>query len=376
MVVGIIAEYNPMHIGHLHHIAEAKRVSVADFLVCAISGNFSQRGEPTILDKWKRAQLAVQNGADLVVEIPFCFATGSAQYFAEGGVRVLEGLGFVDSFCFGSESGDIDELQALADRLDQEEVWERIRDYMGGGLSFAKAREKALGKDGEILSNSNNILAVEYLRKNRLLKPYTIKRQGFDFAEGASAIRSAIYKGTDLDQFSSSLAPGVKQALDAEMTEIEGMMTRYYNQVKMILAREGERLANIFSASEGLEMKLIKEFRHADNLEDLIDEASGKRYARSRVQRLILHSLIGMEKKEYGVYTRILAAGPGGRELLRMAKHKELIRIPILDKLGDAKGFGLEEEADLDRIATDVYSIIRGRDLWESSEYVKKPIMV
>lgn len=373
MVVGIIAEYNPMHIGHLHHIAEAKRVSVADFVVCAMSGNFTQRGEPAILDKWTRAEIAVKNGADLVVEIPFCFATGSAQFFAKGGVEILEGLGFVDSICFGSESGNIDELARVAEKLNSDYIWKVIREKMASGISFAKAREAALGGDGDLLRNSNNILGVEYLRHITKLKAYTIPRKGFQFSEGALAIRQVLFEYGRIDEFADLLAAGVEDLIEEELFDILAMNDRYYDLVKAVIARQGDRLTPIFSAGEGLEMKVIKEFRHAKNLDELVEVCSGKRYARSRVKRFLLHSLVGLEKGFYKPYTRILAAGPQGRNLINTAKKAGKITIPILEKVGEAKGFGVEVEAEKDCIATDIYSIIRRRDLWENSEYVSIP---
>lgn len=376
MVVGIIAEYNPMHIGHLHHIAEAKRVSVADFVVCAMSGNFTQRGEPAILDKWTRAEIAVRNGADLVVEIPFCFATGSAQFFAKGGVSVLEGLGFVDSICFGSESGDLEELTRVAEKLNSDYTWKKIRDHMASGISFAKARELALGEDGELLQNSNNILAVEYIRHIKKLEPFTIPRKGFKFSEGAAAIRSGVYEYGNIENVVDMLAPGVDEALQKELFDILAMKDRYYDLIKAVISREGDRLAPIFSSGEGLEMKVIKEFRHTNNIDELIEACSGKRYARSRVKRFLLHSLVGLEKGYYKPYTRLLAAGPEGRNLLNIAKKAGNIEIPFLDKVGEAKGLGVETEVRKDCVATDIYSVIRRRNLWENSEYVEIPRII
>ena len=190
---GIIAEYNPFHKGHSYQIEEFKRISSCSHLVVAMSGNFVQRGGPALVDKYARAQMALDKGVDLVIEIPSIFAGQTAEIFARGGLLSLNSLDCVDSFCFGSEDGNIDRLTSLADFIYDQADWidQRARDLMKGSLSYARAREEAIKegfKDfdlGNILTESNNILGLEYLKEARRLgspmEPVTIRRKGSSY---------------------------------------------------------------------------------------------------------------------------------------------------------------------------------------------------
>jgi cytidyltransferase-like protein len=176
-VAGIVAEYNPFHNGHLYQLEQTKALCSADYVVCVMSGNFIQRGEPAIVDKWARAEMALLCGADLVVEIPVAYAMSSAEYFAQGAVKILDSMNIIDFLCFGSESGSIDLLDLIADILhtEPEEYKTNLKEALSRGLSFPAAREAGLrrymnGKPGStynidnIMNNSNNILGIEYLK--------------------------------------------------------------------------------------------------------------------------------------------------------------------------------------------------------------------
>ena len=182
--VGIIAEYNPFHNGHLYHLNESKKLTDAEISIVAMSGNFVQRGQVAIADKWKRAEAAVKCGADLVVEIPVVFACNSAPYFAKAGTEILENLG-IDYLSFGSESGNIEELKAISREMKakNEEIEEYIQNAIKDGLSYPRAREEAIrnfiGEDaGELVNNPNNILALEYIKNVENAEVVTVKRQG------------------------------------------------------------------------------------------------------------------------------------------------------------------------------------------------------
>ncbi|MDD3173479.1 MAG: nucleotidyltransferase family protein, partial [Herbinix sp.] len=193
-VVGLITEYNPFHNGHKYHIEEAKRLTGADFAVIVMSGDFVQRGTPAIIDKYTRAEMALRNGVDLVLELPVCYATGSADFFARGAVSLLDKLGIVDFLCFGSESGDIKLLREAAQFLLEtpEAFDDRLQAFLKDGLTYPAARAKALKHTLEakeevneqalvqVLTDPNNILGIEYikalLRFNSSIQPITIKR--------------------------------------------------------------------------------------------------------------------------------------------------------------------------------------------------------
>mgnify|MGYP003375593247 FL=1 len=182
--VGIIAEYNPFHNGHLYQIEESGKITGAEVVIAAMSGNFVQRGMPAIADKWQRAEAAIRNGVDIVVEIPTVFACNSAHNFAKAGVEILENLG-VDFISFGSESGNIDELKEIARAMEEnsEYIEEFISKNIKKGLSYPKARREALAcllgeEKAGILDSPNNILAIEYIGELSKAEPVTVKRTG------------------------------------------------------------------------------------------------------------------------------------------------------------------------------------------------------
>lgn len=188
-VTGIIAEYNPFHKGHEYHIRQARRITGADFIVVVMSGDFVQRGEPAVMDKFSRAKAALLCGADLVLELPVSYSSGSAEFFASGAVSLLDDLGCVDFLCFGSESGDLRALSQIAKFLAKEPAHyqERLKEHLKKGLSFPAARVNALTDCGfshasSLLASPNNILAAEYIkalnRLNSTIRPVTVKRQG------------------------------------------------------------------------------------------------------------------------------------------------------------------------------------------------------
>ncbi len=188
-VLGIIAEYNPLHNGHVFQLLESKSLTGASYTICVMSGNFTQRGTPAICDKWMRTQMALESGIDLVIELPTIYSTASAELFAYGGVSILESLGIVDFLSFGSECGRIDILQEIANVLYSEpkEYISLLKHELSFGTSFPKAREKALllylndiRRYANVLSEPNNILGIEYIKALKRIKspiaPVTIKR--------------------------------------------------------------------------------------------------------------------------------------------------------------------------------------------------------
>ncbi len=196
-VCGVIAEYNPFHNGHAYHIEESKKKTGADAVVCVMSGNFVQRGVPALFDKWTRAEMALKNGVDLVVELPTYYATASAEFFAQGGIGLLDSMGVVDVLSFGAKTEDLDTLKRIANilYLEPEEYKDLLKAELKKGFSYPAARSTALKvftkKEfdskyiTEILLDANNILAVEYLKalmyNNSLIQPQIILRKGEDY---------------------------------------------------------------------------------------------------------------------------------------------------------------------------------------------------
>ena len=193
-ITGIIAEYNPFHNGHLYQIKKARELTGADYIIVVMSGNLTQRGTPALIDKYSRAQMALSGGADLVIELPACYATASAEYFAMGAISILNQLGCVDSICFGSENGNIAMLTKIANALvsESEDFVQALKNNLKNGDTYPVARNAALAETisgitsyDTILGFPNNILGIEYIkaliRQNSSIKPYTNLRIGADY---------------------------------------------------------------------------------------------------------------------------------------------------------------------------------------------------
>jgi predicted nucleotidyltransferase len=368
-VAGIVAEYNPMHSGHIYHLQQTKEICKADFVVAVMSGNFTQRGEPAIYDKWLRAAAAVKNGIDLVFELPFAYACNSAGYFATGAVNVLDGLGCVTHLSFGSESGGVAPLQELAQYLAKEpkEYKKALKTNLDKGLSFPKAREAALletfGK-ADALKLPNNILGIEYLKAlaqlRSTIQPVTVVRKGQGHHESASEIRSTII----WDE------------------------SKYFDMVRQAFIKsQYGNLDNIFSAAEGIQNKIIKNIRSAKDLDDLIDKVKTKRYTWTGINRLLAQTLVGFTADEFQMingsrYGRILAFNENGAKLLRRIKKTECAKMPILTNINrdldqhPATDDAIRLSLAKDVLASDLYNLAFSKNLYENSDFVMKPAYV
>ncbi len=383
-VAGIIAEYNPIHKGHIYHIEETKKRTNADIIVAVMSGNFTQRGEPAILDKWTRAKLAVGEGIDLCLEMPVNFACNSAEQFAEGGVKILNGIGTVDYLSFGCEAHGIDELLRVAEILvkEPEEYKERLKYFLDKGNSFPQSRELALAtiwnESINIIKEPNNILAIEYLKwlikTESSMVPVAVKRKGMGHLETATKVREKIFGGKtdEIEGFLSAKVLGEienkKSILVDKNAKIIYQLLRY-----SIITTSQKKLSEVYGTGEGIENKLIKTIRKQSSMEELIEELKSKRYTRTRINRILFQTLLGITKESYmksqeNIYTRVLAFNEKGREILRKIKKEEKSKIKIFDKI-DQKN----EEEYIDIRATDIYNIISGQDLFRNSDYVKYP---
>lgn len=376
-VLGIVAEYNPFHNGHRYHLEQSKARCGADAAVCVMSGNFIQRGEPAIVDKWIRAETALRSGIDLVLELPAVYAMSSAEFFAFGAVKILDSLGAVDFMSFGSEAGSLEKLRLAADILCEEpdEYREMLKKGLSEGLSFPAAREAGLHKyikafRGEealagILGSSNNILGIEYLKALKRLGskivPLTIERKGNAYNDesitgeiaSATSIRKSILEGT-LPGSLAGIAGKLKETLPEESVEVllrefeKGrgpvFMSDFDSALlsglrKMSLAETG----SLPYVSEGLENRIKKAAEASGTLEELILKVSTRRYTRTRIQRSLLSVLTGLSANELEAfnsaggpqYIRILGFNKKGRHLLSLARKNT--RLPLITKTADFK---------------------------------------
>lgn len=387
-VVGLITEYNPFHFGHSHHIEMSRKVTGSDSVVCVMSGNFVQRGEPAIFDKWARAKMGILGGADLIVELPVVYSMASAEFFAYAGVVILNAMGIVDSICFGSESGSIPELKAISDILADEplEYKELLKKHIDNGISYPQAREKALSDyskafDGGgpsvegIISKSNNILGIEYLkaltRLNSKIEPFTIQRVGNNYNDSdisgklssAKSIREVFSRENLSGSVDMTIPNSTKEVLQEELESGRGpVFTRNFDNVVLAMLRSfgREELGQLPYMGEGLHNRLYKALQNASSIEQLVDMSLTKRYTRTRVLRGVMHSLTGLKEyafNEYNAlggprYIRVLALNGKGREMLSNMKKKA--SLPVIVKAADYTN--ILDEAGKRMFETEIYS--------------------
>lgn len=369
----------------------------ADYSVAVMSGNFTQRGEAAVLDKWTRSRLAVENGVDLVVELPFVFACSRAESFASGAVDILAGLG-ATHISFGSESGNLEDLQRLAHELvvRKDELQELRKSAMEKGDSYARgnflAAEQLLGRSmAELMLSPNNILAIEYLKRlichkeaGRNIKPVTIGRYGSGYFDenprvgyaGASVLREMAYAG-EFSRLRKYAPENVSDAL-AQVGKSD-VYSRMFQFIRAEIVRSSvSRLSEIYCMGEGLENKLKKEIIKAKSYDELISSVVSRRYTEAAVKRLMVYILVGVERScihEDGLYARVLAAGERGRRLLKELRKKELSRIPVITNINKAVDISrpVQENLRYDILASDMYNILNDRSLYDFSDRVIKP---
>ena len=342
MAVGIIAEYNPFHLGHAHQISEIKKICAAE-IIAVMSGSFTQRGSPAILDKWTRARLAILGGVDLVIELPFVKAVRSAQDFARGGIKLLESLGVVDTLAFGAEVVDLEKLKLAAAAFEEKFFTEKLHALMSQGVSYAAAVTKILaevtGLEEKLLRQPNTILAIEYLRAlPEKISPLLIERVGAAYDDltlqekfsSASAIRAALYdKLPAWEKISVQVPDETLKALRAEKNLVdENFLFRPI--IAKLLTSRAEELRKIYGMTEGLEFRLLN--AAAENFAELVKVLVGRRYTASRIRRLLLYFLLNVTAEEMAeldaaTCIRILAFNERGRALLKK------ITAPTITKL-------------------------------------------
>lgn len=331
MNVGIVCEYNPFHLGHRKQIAVIREEFGPEAgIICAMSGNYVQRGHPAVFDKTLRAEAALRCGADLVVELPVTTALSSAEGFASGGVAVLSRL--CGGLCFGAETADLTLLRDTAKALLSEEFPPLLRRELDKGRSFPAARQAALeamGLSGKLLESPNNTLAVEYckaiLRQASPMKPLPVFRAGSYHAEeadfenpSATSLRSRLQKGLDISGYLPENAGQVFAG--APIHTLEAGERAVLGRLRTMTEAEFEALP---FGSEGLWRKLMRQSRKQASLEDIAAAVKSKRYTRSRIDRMILCAFLGITAEMMNTeipYVRVLAFNERGREILSSVK--------------------------------------------------------
>lgn len=409
-VVGLITEYNPFHNGHKYHLEKSKELSGASHSIAVMSGNFLQRGEPALLDKWVRAEIAIREGVDLVIELPTIFSCNSAEFFAFGGISLLNSLNVVDSFCFGSELGKLDDLHLISDLLINEPLTfkDLLKKYLDRGLTFPLARQKAmleyLGnslKNDSTLSSPNNILGIEYLKALKLLKsdiiPLTIKRIAADY--NSTEINGKICSATAIRKFleeNYSILEDLKNVVpDSSFKLIKGLIQEGKGPIfasdleELIFYRlrtiSTDELKNIHDINEGLENRLKSGALLSVTYGGLINFLKTKRYTQTRLQRTLIKVLIGITRddilslstKKAPQYIRVLGFNNKGASLLK--RIKKVSNLPVITNLKRYRPQNIiaSRMIDIDKIATDIYTLLyKNIDLTiGGQDYIQKPFI-
>lgn len=405
MVLGIVAEYNPFHNGHLYHLLKSKEEAKADSVISVIGGNFTQRGEPSLLDKWCKAEMALANGADLVIELPVLYSISSAENFADGAIKILNSLKIVDSVSFGTESENLNKLNIISNTLYKEpkEYKDLLYSFLKDGKSYPKAREQALVKylkDPEyasIISSPNNILGIEYLKALKKygskISPINLQRievghlskdYSSEFAS-ATAVRNLVYSNRIKDV--KSYIPPVSYTILTEELKAGHFVkdiSRYENIIIYNLRNMPvEKIAELPDVSEGLEHLLKKAANSCNTIEDFISIVKTKRYTETRIRRILLYSLLKITKKDMAIskktipYIRVLGWNERGKFLIS----KVISANPRINVITSVKKFedinmnkNLKTMLDKDILATNVYTLGYSRDSYGNMDYTKKMV--
>lgn len=390
--VGLITEYNPFHNGHAYHIEKAKMLTGADRVIVVMSGDFVQRGAPAVMPKHLRAESALLSGASLIIELPVCFAAGSAEYFAQGSISLLNQLGCIDSICFGSECGDLHLLKEIAQILADEpmEYQTALKQALKEGASFPAARQEALNiysdKYSEILASPNNILGIEYLKAlakiHSKMEPFTIKRIGAGYHDmdidgqfgSATAIRSDIYQLADVNS-SSKIIPLTHIQTQVPSSCHELMKKNYQIRYPVksedfslllkakLLSETVDSLSHYLDISPELANRILRLRNDYLSFEQFCDLLKTKELTRSRISRSFIHVLLGITNdwltamKAPAPYARILGFRRDHSDLFGILKQTSdipLITSPARAVLADTAHQMLE----LDIYASDLYESV------------------
>ncbi|MGE5397809.1 MAG: nucleotidyltransferase [Chitinophagales bacterium] len=407
-VIGIIAEYNPFHNGHFYHLLESRTHINPDAVVCVMSGHFTQRGEPALVNKWLRTEMALRAGVDLVFELPFAFAARSASNFARGAVQLLERTGIVTHLSFGSETGDLKPLQNIATILNLEppRFQNSLHKFLREGLNYPTARSRALetfisGNNSvhlntrSILLNPNNILAIEYLRaldsEFPSAIPITIKRLGAGYYENgdqnlssATFIRSQLLDGKTPEQLQGLPDITVRLLLKSMVNSPSAVNSRLFEFIVLTLKRMNlDEIARLCDVSEGLENRIKSAIDHSYNLESLFNNIKTRRYSRTRLNRVLLYALLNFTQDKSRFfdnlgpqYLRLLGFSPQGQKILHKIKSKSCI--PVITKVGSLNRYSdaTKEMLFFDVLASDIYSLMQPGPYYSGLDYLMPPVQI
>lgn len=393
-ITGLIVEYNPFHNGHYYHLNKSKKIINSNYTIAIMSGNFLQRGEPALFNKWIRTKMALKAGVDVVIELPFAFSSQSAELFAYGAIGTLDKLGIVDYIVFGSENNDLETLEEISKILAKEPLLFKnlLKFELKKGLNFPKARSIALEKYmmkqssysdsiANTLNEPNNILGIEYIkwihRLESSITPKNIKRIGSSYHDieiknkfsSATAIRNElIYKHSPLECISDLIPPFVYSIMKEEIAKnnMFGNIEALSQTILSILSRDASLgLDKFIDISEGLDNRFYKHL-NTNSIVKYIDLMKTKRYTQTRIQRILTHLLLNFTKndldfflKEGGIqYIRVLGFRQKGKEILKELKNN--CKLPIITNLSKSYpslNATQQKMMDFDILSTNLYNL-------------------
>ena len=397
-ITGIITEYNPFHNGHKLHLEESKKQTKSDGTICIMSGNFVQRGGPAIIDKWKRTEMALSNGVDLIIELPTFYAVSSAEFFAKGAVSILNSLNIVNNLFFGSEIGDAKALSEIAKVLvsEDERFQNILKENLSLGLTFAKAREKSLieylnsSEINNIITSSNNILGIEYikaiLKLNSSINPIALKREGSNYNDkslsqtfsSATSIREVLKNTSNIEDL-KNIIPLESYEVFSKLQEQDYRFTfeeEMFKYIKYKIQTNCVNFNNLYEVTEGLDNKIIKEISSSNSLHEFILKIKSKRYTYSKISRILTHIYLGLDNDDFkdianenNLYVRVLGFNKTGREILSLIKANS--SIPLITKV---PRFTNNPLLKFDLQATACYSLLNDK-VNPFNDYLQSPII-
>lgn len=377
-ICACVAEYNPLHLGHLKHIDYMKNTLGAKHIVVIMSGNFTQRGEPAVLDKYTRARHAVLAGADIVIELPAVFSAANAEIFARGAINILSSLGGIDGLCFGVESGVEAEYIALAKAMNDEskDFKRALKDNLEKGVSLAKAKFEAVkavnyGNFNEnLISSPNNILALEYtkavLKNGSAINIYPMPREG---DHNDTVLKKGVTSATSIRE---ALKAGLKKKLKKSLPPFVYADLKEYPFAfdKIIMAAaltsSKEKLAEVCDCTEGLENRIKALSKDNKTVESLVEKVSTKRYPATRIRRILCANLLGITRTltedclASPMYARVLAVNSANKEILSAISAGS--SIPVITRKSDGADLkrAVLKSVEKDELASELYSLATG----------------
>lgn len=407
-VLGIIAEYNPFHNGHMYHLEKAKEQSGAQYSICVMSGNFVQRGNTSILNKWKKAEMALKNGIDLVIELPTIYSVASAESFSLGAIKLLDSLKIVDAISFGAETDDFAALNNISNIAFEEpkKYKDLLNKELKKGISFPQARENALmlylddnKRYANILNSPNNILAIEYLKSLKKIKstiqPIPIKREKVYYNENtivdefasATAIRNLL-KNNQFSEIRKVVPKDTYEILSKE-SELENIvldLSAYEKQIIYNLRKmSAEEIAQLPDVNEGLEHSIKNAASFSNNIKDFINIVKTKRYTQTRIQRILICALLGITKRDVIMgkraipYIRALGFNEKGKELISRIskanpKAQVITSVKKFEKQNNNKTY--KRLLDIDIFSTNIYTMACKNDSIANLDYTKNMVII